>query len=685
MPSAAAAIDFAKRNLGSKRWISNTGIGLCQGFVADCYRAAGVSVPSTGSAKGAQKLWQKSTDLSNIPAGAAIFFSSPTKAGSTYGHVGLHAGGGMVYHHWGQIVCWSLAQMRSRNIIPLGWGWEANTVLTGGGDSYTGETGGGLVASTDASEQAAAVVHIPQTEKVYTRYESDWLGKKPDRYKITWQSLETGEIRDITDRCEAPEMTDDADSLSLELSVAVRQGGGDYYMPPLILVPGDFMALTNIATGEVVFVGQVQSVEGSYHSALRCRCLDGGRALTQGQTVIQFNNVPAKDALSQLANKVGIQSILCPELVSSVYGLFQQSPAEIVKTILDTIQQENGVRYFVRMVGTTLTVRSFGNNPIRLLCKQEANLADFDVFTEAAEPQLSWSFEEQQLPSAAGTASADGTAVQPDGGTGTAQPVSYLQTDPRWKGKDYSAKGEKTTIGGSGCGPTAMSMVLATWCDSGVTPETECAWALANGFKCPGSGTYYGYFAAAAKRYGLSCSQLNTGSIYGNASSPLHQQVLDALGQGDLVIACMGPGTWTRGGHYVLVWKVQGNTVYVNDPASTKTERTAGSWATFKSQVKFYWVIKRPSETDAAGTSVSAPTASRLVLAESFSLDCYGSDRAVAGALVRLDLAEVQSYFWITSVRHHYGTPHRMTVSLQRSFYEPPAEETEGEAEETEK
>ena len=555
------------------------------------------------------------------------------------------------------------------------------TVVSGFGDT----SGGGLIASTEASEQAAAVVHIPQVEKVYTRYEPDVYTKKEDRYRITWQSMETGQIREITDRCEAPEMVDDADSLCLELSVTVRQGGADYNMPPLILVPGDFIALTNTASEEVVFVGQVQSVEGSYHSALRCRCLDGGRALTQGQTVIQFNNVPAKDALSQLANKVGIRSILCPELVSSVYGLYQQSPAEILQRILETIQKENGVRYFVRVVGTTLTVRSFGNNPIDLWYRQANNLDSFSVFNEAAEPQLSWAFEEQQLPSAAGTVSTDGTGgAQPDGGTGgtAGQPVSYLQTDPRWKAKDYSAKGEKTTIGGSGCGPTAMAMVLATWADSGVTPETECAWALANGFKCPGSGTYYGYFAAAAKRYGLTCTQLNSGSIYGNAGSSLHQQVLDALAQGDLVIACMGPGTWTRGGHYVLVWKVQGATVYVNDPASTKTERTAGSWATFKSQVKFYWIAKRPGNVPAASgnaeTTVSSPTATRMVLAESLTLECYGSDRAVAGALVRLDLAEVQSYFWITAVRHHYGTPHRMTLTLQRSFYEPPDEATAG-------
>ena len=63
------------------------------------------------------------------------------------------------------------------------------------------------------------------------------------------------------------------------------------------------------------------------------------------------------------------------------------------------------------------------------------------------------------------------------------RPVSYLQTDPRWGSLDYSAKGEKTTIRASGCGPTAMAMALATWADPKITPKTECAWALAHGYR----------------------------------------------------------------------------------------------------------------------------------------------------------------------------------------------------------
>ena len=176
------------------------------------------------------------------------------------------------------------------------------------------------------------------------------------------------------------------------------------------------------------------------------------------------------------------------------------------------------------------------------------------------------------------------------------QPVSYLQTDRQWAAQSYAVKGEVTTVGASGCGPTAMAMVLATWADSRVTPATECAWALAHGYKALKHGTYYAYFAPAARRYGLTCTQLNGVSIYGHPGSGFHETVLSAVKAGDLVIACMGPGNWTRSGHFVLLWDVdvQRDIAYVNDPASTLARRTRGSWKLFKNQVKFYFRIKRP-------------------------------------------------------------------------------------------
>ena len=176
------------------------------------------------------------------------------------------------------------------------------------------------------------------------------------------------------------------------------------------------------------------------------------------------------------------------------------------------------------------------------------------------------------------------------------QPVSYLQTDPKWAALDYSAPGEKTTIGASGCGPTAMAMVMATWAPPNVPPNTECAWALAHGYKAPRQGTYYGYFVPAAARYGLKARQLSWTNIYGNRKSSLHEEARKAVEAGHLVIACMGKGLWTSSGHYVLVWKIQGNIVYINDPASTRAVRTQGDYNLFKQQVKYYWVIECPED-----------------------------------------------------------------------------------------
>ena len=175
------------------------------------------------------------------------------------------------------------------------------------------------------------------------------------------------------------------------------------------------------------------------------------------------------------------------------------------------------------------------------------------------------------------------------------RPVRYLQTDPRWGALDYSTRGEKTNIAVSGCGPTALAMVLATWVDPKITPKSECAWALAHGYKAPHQGTYYGYFAPAAKRFGLTCKMLNGVTLYGKPDSPYHAQAKAAVDRGDLVIACMGRGLWTSSGHFVLVWKIQGNTVYINDPASTRAARTQGDYALFQTQVKYYFIVEHPA------------------------------------------------------------------------------------------
>jgi len=175
--------------------------------------------------------------------------------------------------------------------------------------------------------------------------------------------------------------------------------------------------------------------------------------------------------------------------------------------------------------------------------------------------------------------------------------VNYSQKDPRWADIDYSAPGEKTTIAKAGCGPTSMAMAAASFVDPAITPTEVAAWSLAHKFKAKNAGTYYGFFAAYGKSIGLDISQVNGSNIYGRTSTyaqECHQRVLDAIKAGDLVIACMGKGLWTSSGHFILLYNVVGSVAYINDPNSTATNRIQGDLGLFQSQVKYYFIVKKP-------------------------------------------------------------------------------------------
>ena len=179
------------------------------------------------------------------------------------------------------------------------------------------------------------------------------------------------------------------------------------------------------------------------------------------------------------------------------------------------------------------------------------------------------------------------------------KPVSYLQTDSRWAKWPYSNYNENTNIGASGCGPTAMAMVIATWVDPSVTPVTTCQWSLDHGYKATGNGTYQSYFVPQAAAYGLECYRVNTSSIQYMSSAnaaKYHQEAHDAVDEGHLVICLMGKGLWTSSGHFILWYSNDGDDVLINDPASTKAARLRNTFAKLKSEVRYYWVVKVPKE-----------------------------------------------------------------------------------------
>lgn len=174
------------------------------------------------------------------------------------------------------------------------------------------------------------------------------------------------------------------------------------------------------------------------------------------------------------------------------------------------------------------------------------------------------------------------------------KPVSYLQTDSRWAAADYSARGEKTNIGESGCGPTCMAMVISTLTGKAVTPIDTCKWSKEHGYKAPNQGTYYAYFAPQGKVYGIEVRQLNGINLYKKSNAvtkKYHDEALAEIKKGNIVIACMGRGRWTRSGHFVLWYGFENGNVLINDPYNTNPNCLKAGLEAFQSEVKYYFIV----------------------------------------------------------------------------------------------
>ena len=81
---------------------------------------------------------------------------------------------------------------------------------------------------------------------------------------------------------------------------------------------------------------------------------------------------------------------------------------------------------------------------------------------------------------------------------GQTEVVYFNQLDERYANKPYGTD----NIGGYGCGPTSMSIVVSSLTNDIVDPVEMSQWAYENGYWCSGSGSYHSLIPGAAKAWG---------------------------------------------------------------------------------------------------------------------------------------------------------------------------------------
>lgn len=140
----------------------------------------------------------------------------------------------------------------------------------------------------------------------------------------------------------------------------------------------------------------------------------------------------------------------------------------------------------------------------------------------------------------------------------------YNQSEAPWSDQPYGSD----DIGRYGCGPTAMAMVVNSMTDFETDPLLMAEWAVSNHHWAKQSGSYLSIVEDAAESYGLKATPIQALSS---------ESIQSALLSGDLIVALMGPGHFTKSGHFILLHGVTlSGEILVADPNSI--DRSLMEW-----------------------------------------------------------------------------------------------------------
>ncbi len=154
-----------------------------------------------------------------------------------------------------------------------------------------------------------------------------------------------------------------------------------------------------------------------------------------------------------------------------------------------------------------------------------------------------------------------------------------LQWDQRWGYRKYG----DGIIGINGCGPVCLSMVyIYLTGDTGMNPYQMAQYSQNNGYYVNGTGTSWELMGNGAVNLGLDVTQI-----------PLDKErIIANLEVGNPVICSMGPGQFTKSGHFIVLAGYENDRFKVNDPNSKRRSHSKWSYEDIAESVLNIWVYR---------------------------------------------------------------------------------------------
>lgn len=150
----------------------------------------------------------------------------------------------------------------------------------------------------------------------------------------------------------------------------------------------------------------------------------------------------------------------------------------------------------------------------------------------------------------------------------------YEQGQSPWGRKPFGGLRGKKTMAASGCGPTAIAMVLAT-----LTGETKryTPPKVAFRFRKVYSGSHVNWYTAGSRD--VISEAIRWGGLEVERIGRSFDRASETLKEGGLLIALFGPGLFTGAGHYMVIINYGGGTFGIANPNRSKHEGRRYTWS----------------------------------------------------------------------------------------------------------
>ena len=154
-----------------------------------------------------------------------------------------------------------------------------------------------------------------------------------------------------------------------------------------------------------------------------------------------------------------------------------------------------------------------------------------------------------------------------------------FQWDTRWGYYPYGGNRVEDLLGLSGCGPTALSMVVIGMTgDISWNPAAVAQYAAEAGYVTENDGTAWALMSEGCSHFGLLAQDV----------ALWEDTMIQALEDSPLICA-LGPGDFTQVGHYIVIIAYENGAFRVLDPNSKANSEKSWTYATLESQIKAIW------------------------------------------------------------------------------------------------